>query len=60
MLVLTQGDAELGYVPREEATEIASLLDAGASSEVIVARLWETPELHVVPIILVRIRCDSQ
>ena len=56
ILVLGDGDCELGYVPREAAPTIARLLDAGADAEAVVRRLWETPEGQVVPIVKVKVR----
>lgn len=57
ILVLGEDDCELGYVPRQEASAIAPLLDAGAEADVSVRRLWETPDTgHVVPIVHVRVR----
>ena len=52
ILVLAEDDCELGYVPREEARDMALLLDAGAEAEARVRRLWETPEGQIVPIII--------
>jgi hypothetical protein len=56
ILVLGDKDCELGYVPREEAGQMAPLLDAGAEVEGTVHRLWETPEGKVVPIVLAKVR----
>ena len=57
ILILGGDDRELGYVRREEARDIAPLLDAGAEADVRVHRLWETPDDgHVVPIVLVKVR----
>jgi hypothetical protein len=56
ILILGDDDSELGYVPREQAREIAPLLDAGAEADARVRRLWETPNGYVVPIVLVKIR----
>ena len=56
ILILGDDDCELGYVPREEARDIARLLDAGAEADTRVHRLWETPEGKVVPIVLVKVR----
>lgn len=56
ILVLGQDDCELGYVPREEACDLAPLLDAGAEAETNVRRLWETPDGKVVPIVFARVR----
>lgn len=56
ILILGSDDCELGYVRREEARDIAPLLDAGAEADVRVHRLWETPDEKVVPIVLVKIR----
>jgi hypothetical protein len=56
ILVLGGDDCELGYVRREEASDIAPLLDGGADADVRVHRLWETPDGNVVPIVLVKVR----
>jgi len=56
ILIVGQNDCELGYVPRDEAEQMAGFLDAGAAPEAIVSRLWETPEGKVVPILKVKIR----
>jgi hypothetical protein len=57
VLVLSADDRELGYVPREEALALAPFIDAGATPEAIVSKLWETPDDgHVVPIVKVKIR----
>ena len=56
ILVLGEGHCEVGYVPREEARTMTPLLDAGASAEASVHRLWETPEGQIVPILLVKVR----
>jgi HIRAN domain len=56
ILILGDDDCELGYVPREEARDIAPLLDAGAEADARVRRLWETPEGKVVPIVLAKVR----
>jgi hypothetical protein len=56
VLVLGDGDCELGYVPRDQAQELALLMDAGAEAQAVVRRLWETPEGQVVPILKVKIR----
>jgi hypothetical protein len=56
ILVLADGDCELGYVPREEASVIARLMDGGADVRATVRRLWETPEGKIVPILLVIVR----
>jgi hypothetical protein len=51
ILVFTD-DTELGYVPREEAKQMAPLLDAGATVAATVKKLWTTPDdEHVIPII---------
>jgi hypothetical protein len=56
ILILGGDDCELGYVRREEARDIAPLLDAGAEADVRVHRLWETPDGNVVPLVLVKVR----
>lgn len=56
IIILAEDDCELGYAPREEARDIARLLDAGAEAAASVRRLWETPEGKVVPILLVEVR----
>ena len=56
ILALSHDDSELGYVPREEASEIAPLLDDGAEADATIQRLWQTPEGQIVPILLVKIR----
>ena len=56
ILVLGENDCELGYVGREEAADMAPLLDSGAQAEATVSRLWETPEGQIVPILLVKVR----
>jgi hypothetical protein len=56
ILVLTEDDCELGYVPREEARAIAPLLDAGAEADVRIRRLWETPDGKIVPFVIATIR----
>ena len=56
ILVLSEDDSELGYVPREEARAMARLLDQGAEAEARVRRLWETPNGEVVPIVAAKIR----
>ena len=56
ILILGHDDCELGYVPRDEARTVAPLLDGGAEADVIVSRLWETPEGQVVPIVLAKVR----
>jgi hypothetical protein len=57
VLVLSADDRELGYVPREEALTLAPFIDAGATPEAIVTKLWQTPDDgHVVPIVQVKIR----
>ena len=43
-------------MPREEARNIARLMDAGGEAAASVRRLWETPEGKVVPILLVAVR----
>ena len=59
VLVLGERDCELGYVPREEARTMAPLLDAGADAEAKIHRLWETPDGHVVPILVATLRQGS-
>ena len=59
VLVLGERDCELGYVPREEARTMAPLLDAGADGEAKIHRLWETPDGHVVPILVATLRQGS-
>ena len=56
IVVLGDGDCEIGYVPREDAQAMAPLLDAGAEAEATVRRLWETPEGQIVPILLAKVR----
>jgi hypothetical protein len=57
ILVFSEDDCELGYVPRVEAALMAPLLDSGAEAEATIRRLWETPEdQHIVPILVVTIR----
>jgi hypothetical protein len=56
ILVLGDDDCELGYVPREDAVDIAPLLDAGAEADAKIRRLWETPEGQIVPIVVATIR----
>jgi hypothetical protein len=56
ILILGGDDCELGYVRRDEARDIAPLLDAGAEADVRVHRLWETPDGNVVPFVLVKVR----
>jgi len=56
IIVLGEGDCELGYVPREESEQLAPLLDAGTLVEATVRRVWETPESQLVPILQVRVR----
>jgi hypothetical protein len=56
ILVLGDGDCEMGYVPRDEARELARLMDDGGDAEAVVRRLWETPEGQIVPILKVKIR----
>lgn len=56
ILVLGDDDCELGYVPREEARDMAPLLDVGAEAHATVRKLWETPDGKVVPIVFARVR----
>ena len=57
ILVLSEDDCEIGYVPSEEAALIAPMLDGGAEPEAAICRLWETPENHdLVPILAVTVR----
>ena len=56
ILVLGQDECELGYVRREEASEMAPFLDAGAEADARIHRLWATPEGKIVPILMVTIR----
>ena len=42
--------------PREDARDMALLLDAGAEADARVRRLWETPEGQIVPIVVATIR----
>ena len=56
ILVLTEDDCELGYVPREAASAIAPLLDADAEADVRIQRLWETPDGNIVPFVIAKIR----
>jgi hypothetical protein len=56
ILVLGDDDCELGYVPREDARDIAPLLDGGAEANATVRRLWETPDTgYVVPIVFLKV-----
>jgi len=59
VLVFGERDCELGYVPREEARTMAPLLDARADAEAKIHRLWETPDGHVVPILVATLRQGS-
>jgi len=57
ILVLSEDDCELGYVPRVEAALMAPLLDSGAAAEATIRRLWETPDdQHIVPILAITVR----
>jgi hypothetical protein len=57
ILVLSDDDCELGYVPSEESAVMAPMLDSGAEVEARICRLWETPENHdLVPILAVMVR----
>jgi hypothetical protein len=51
--VLANDGTELGYVPREEALEMAPLLDAGASAEATVKKIVQTSDgLYVIPVVI--------
>jgi len=56
ILVLSDDDCELGYVPREEALAIAPLMDAGADATGTVRRVRETPDGKAVPILQIKVR----
>jgi hypothetical protein len=56
ILVLSDDDCELGYVPSEESVAIAPLMDAGADATARVCRVWETPDGNAVPILQVKVR----
>jgi hypothetical protein len=56
ILVFTQDGMELGYVPREDAREMAPLLDAGAEVEATVKKLLETAEGDVLPVVVSLLR----
>jgi hypothetical protein len=57
ILVISDDDCELGYVPREDAAVMAPLIDAGASVEATVQKLWETPDDgQIVPIVVAKLR----
>lgn len=52
ILILTEAGDELGYVPREDAREMAPLLDAGASVDATVKKLIETAAGHTLPVVV--------
>lgn len=56
VLVLTQDETELGYVPREEAKHMAPLLDAGAEVDATVKKLLETAEGDTLPVVIAVLR----
>lgn len=49
-----EGD-ELGYVPREVAADLASILDDSARQDAIVKKLIETSRGWVIPVVLVKL-----
>jgi hypothetical protein len=56
ILVLTHGGAELGYVPRELAKQMAPLLDAGAEVEATVKKLLTSHEGYTLPVVISTLR----
>lgn len=52
ILVLSTDDAELGYVPRENASQMAPLIDSGAQVNATVKKLWEANDGHIIPIVI--------
>jgi hypothetical protein len=52
VLVLAEDGTELGYVPREDAKQMAPLLDAGAEVQATVKKLLETAEGDVLPVVI--------
>lgn len=55
ILILGDGDSELGYVPREVAREMAPLLDAGAQAQASIKKLHEAKDGFLVPIVIASI-----
>ena len=52
ILVFSTDDAELGYVPRQDAKLMAPLLDSGAEAKGIVKKLLQTADGHVLPVVI--------
>src|SRR5262249_41249517 len=52
ILILNEGGDELGYVPREDAAEMAPLLDAGGWVEATVKKVIEARAGHTLPVIV--------
>lgn len=59
--VLSTGGAELGYVPRDDASRMAPLMDAGARADAAVKKLLTTRGEGALPVILAALyRADAQ
>jgi hypothetical protein len=52
ILVLTDDGTELGYVPRQDARQMAPLLDSGADVKATIKKLLQTDEGHVLPVVI--------
>ena len=59
ILILSESGDELGYVPREYTSQMASLLDAGAEYEATVKKIWERNDGYIVPIIVSVLRNEG-
>jgi hypothetical protein len=56
ILVVTQGGTELGYVPREDAKQMAPFLDAGAEVDATVKKLLNRAEGDTLPVVISTLR----
>jgi hypothetical protein len=52
ILIFTEGGDELGYVPREDAKEMAPLMDAGNWADATVKKLLESREGSALPVVV--------
>jgi hypothetical protein len=56
ILVVTDDGSELGYVPRDDARDVAPFLDAGAEADARVKKLLDTADGHVIPVVVATVR----
>ena len=52
ILVLRSNDAELGYIPRDDAWRLARLLDQGAQYQARIKKLLESRSGHTLPVVV--------